>query len=54
MRELSMNEVESVAGAGIIRDVFGDVRWVVGELPDFYRETIGAMTELMCIATGNC
>ncbi len=54
MRELSMNEVESVSGAGIIRSVFEDIRFVIGELPDFYRESIGSLTELMCIATDNC
>lgn len=54
MRELSVSEVEMIGGSGLIRTIFEDIRYVVGELPGFYRESIGSVTELMCIATGNC
>jgi uncharacterized protein YbjQ (UPF0145 family) len=54
MRELNMVEVDAVGGAGIIRSIFEDIRYVIGELPDAYRDAIGSATELMCIATDNC
>jgi hypothetical protein len=54
MRELSISEVETISGAGMIRSIFEDIRYVVGELPDFYREAIGSVTDLICIATDDC
>ena len=54
MNELSNEEMELVTGAGWLRETFDDLEYIVGGINRLYKKSIGATTDMMCTATGNC
>lgn len=54
MRELNNTDIEQVSGGTIWIDTWKDIRQIIKELPDAYRDAIGSVTDMMCTATGNC
>ena len=47
MRELTLNEIESVSGAGVLRDGYEDLKYI-------YHDVVRNATDFLCWATGNC
>lgn len=54
MRELTVDEVEMVDGAGPILEAWHDIREIGRELGSFYQDLINSTTDMMCIATSRC
>ena len=57
MRELTQIEVEHVSGGILdfdIERIWKNIRTVIRELPDAYKDAIASTTEMMCTATGKC
>lgn len=54
MRELKIEEVEAVAGAGWLADLVDDIQYAIEQAPSIYESAINATTDMMCTATGNC
>ncbi len=56
MRDLKFEEVQEVSGAGWLADLFDDAAYIYDNLDvaSFYQDGINALTDMMCIATGNC
>jgi hypothetical protein len=54
MRELTMDEVQEVSGAGVLWDWYQDIKAAVGDFPNLYQEAIHSTADMMCIATSKC
>lgn len=54
MRTITFDEVNNVAGAGWLGELWDDARRIVSELPEAYEDAVGAVTDMMCSGTGNC
>jgi hypothetical protein len=54
MHELTVEQVQHVAGGGTLADLWNDIRQIIREVPDAYRDAVNSMSDMMCTFTGNC
>lgn len=54
MRELTLEEVNAVAGAGWLADLVDDIQYAIEQAPSLYESAIESTADMMCTATGDC